>query len=148
VAALAKRFVESRAGGSRTLSPLARARLTSYAWPGNVRELENVMQRALLLSEGEASIEPAHLAIEEHTHAHARLASTAPAVAVAATSAAGGLAGEMWGEETRRIVTALESTRGARKQAAEQLGISDRTLRYKLQKMRAAGIQVPGDRIQ
>ena len=57
-----------------------------------------------------------------------------------------GLAGELWEEETRRIVTALETSRGARKQAAEQLGISDRTLRYKLSKMRAAGVQVPGDR--
>jgi two-component system response regulator FlrC len=140
VAALAKRFVETRAGATRSLSPAALARLTSYAWPGNVRELENVMQRALLLSEGETSIDPAHLALDEHTHA--RLAQ----LASAATVSHNGLAGDLWEEETRRIVTALESSRGARRQAAEQLGISDRTLRYKLSKMRAAGIQVPGDR--
>jgi DNA-binding protein Fis len=42
-------------------------------------------------------------------------------------------------------VTALASSRG-REQAAELLGISGRTLRYKLQKMRKAGIHVPGDR--
>jgi two-component system response regulator FlrC len=53
----------------------------------------------------------------------------------------------MWEEETRRIVTALQTHGGVRKQAAEQLGISDRTLRYKLQKMRAAGLKVPGDRV-
>jgi two-component system response regulator FlrC len=140
VAALAKRFVETRAGATRSLSPAALARLTSYAWPGNVRELENVMQRALLLSEGETSIDPAHLVLDDHTHA--RLAQ----LASAATVSHNGLAGDLWEEETRRIVTALESSRGARRQAAEQLGISDRTLRYKLSKMRAAGIQVPGDR--
>jgi two-component system response regulator FlrC len=108
-----------------------------------VRELENVMQRALLMSEGEATIDPVHLVLEDHVHAR-----PAPqAGAVASVSASSGLAGELWEEETRRIVTVLESTRGARRQAAEQLGISDRTLRYKLSKIRAAGIQVPGDRI-
>jgi two-component system response regulator FlrC len=141
VAALAKRFVAARAGATRSLSGAALARLVSYAWPGNVRELENVMLRALLMSEGEASIEPVHLVLEEQ--AHARFAQPI----AAAASVPGGLAGELWEEETRRIVTALESTRGGRKQAAEQLGISDRTLRYKLSKMRAAGVQVPGDRV-
>ena len=43
-------------------------------------------------------------------------------------------------------MTALGSSRG-REQAAEQLGISGRTLRYKLSKMRAAGVHVPGDRV-
>jgi len=139
VVALAQRFVQARAGTSpRALTAAALARLQSYAWPGNVRELENVMQRALLLSEGEAAIEPRHLAIDEHARA------VAPVSGVA--TAPSGLANELWGEETRRIVIALESSRGARKRAAEQLGISDRTLRYKLSKMRAAGIQVPGDR--
>ncbi len=139
IAALAKRFVESRAGATRSLSAAALARLTSYAWPGNVRELENVMQRALLMSDGEAAIESAHLVLDDHARLEPQAATGA--------SAPNGLAGELWGEETRRIVTALESSRGGRKRAAEQLGISDRTLRYKLSKMRAAGIQVPGDRV-
>jgi two-component system response regulator FlrC len=152
IVALANRFVESRAGGTRTLSAAALARLTAYGWPGNVRQLENVMQRALVLSDGTATIEPAHLALDEHTRPPAAPASThtlstANGTAAALAAAPAGLAGEMWEEETRRIVTALQSTRGGRKQAAEQLGISDRTLRYKLSKMRAAGIQVPGDRI-
>jgi two-component system response regulator FlrC len=135
IAALARRFVQTR--GDRPLSTAALERLRAYPWPGNVRELENVMQRALVLSEGEPSIETRHLALDE-----AKLAAQ-PAAAIAT---AHGLAGELWEEETRRIVTALESSRGARKRAAEQLGISDRTLRYKLSKMRAAGIHVPGDR--
>jgi two-component system response regulator FlrC len=133
IAALAERFMNVRPGQSRALSPAALARLKSYDWPGNVRELQNVMQRAQLLADGAPCIEPEHLVLGDVRGA-------------AATSAATGLAGELWEEETRRIVAALETHRGARRQAAEQLGISDRTLRYKLSKMRAAGIHVPGDR--
>jgi two-component system response regulator FlrC len=130
------RFIAARSPRPVTISPAALARLQAYAWPGNVRELENVVQRALLLSDGEPRIEPEHLVLADHR-------ASVPQPACAAT----GLAGELWEEETRRIVAALETHRGGRRQAAEQLGISDRTLRYKLSKMRAAGVQVPGDRV-
>jgi two-component system, response regulator FlrC len=158
VVALARRFVAAR-GGANSLSDAALARLVSYAWPGNVRELENAMQRALLLCDLGGVIEPWHLVLDER----ARVASsgaTFPAISTPAGSGAlsasaqsasgfgtpsGGLADELWEEETRRIVTALASSHG-REQAAELLGISGRTLRYKLQKMRKAGIHVPGDR--
>jgi two-component system response regulator FlrC len=144
VAALARQFVAARcAGAPRMLSAGAIARLASHSWPGNVRELENVVQRALVLSEGEPTIEPRHLIVEEHSTARA----SAPAFDLGARPEPAGLAGELWEEETRRIVTALEAHRGARKRAAAQLGVSERTLRYKLSKMRAAGIQVPGDRL-
>jgi len=136
IAALAARFVAARSTRPIAISPAALARLTSYAWPGNVRELENVVQRALLLADSSSSIEPEHLVL---TDAH-EPAAPAPLAQPA------GLAGELWEEETRRIVAALASHGGVRRQAAEQLGISDRTLRYKLSKMRAAGIRVPGDR--
>jgi two-component system response regulator FlrC len=166
VAALARRFVAAR-GGEHFLSDAALARLTAYAWPGNVRELENVMQRALLYCESAGAIEPRHLVLDER----ARVASggavaqagavpafgaswpVAASVGVAQPGGAAGafgassagLADGLWEEETRRIVTALASSRG-RDKAAELLGISGRTLRYKLQKMRKAGIHVPGDR--
>ena len=136
IRALTARFVAARSTRPIPISPAALARLSSYAWPGNVRELENVVQRALLLADASASIEPEHLALAD---AH-EPAGPAPAAQPA------GLAGELWEEETRRIVAALTSHGGVRRQAAEQLGISDRTLRYKLSKMRAAGIRVPGDR--
>jgi two-component system response regulator FlrC len=132
VAALAERFVAARALRPCRLSPVALSRLKSYPWPGNVRELENVIQRALLLADGAAEILPDHLILSD--------------ARVAPTQLSSDLAGELWEEETRRIVAALETNRGARRLAAEQLGISDRTLRYKLSKMRAAGIAVPGDR--
>jgi two-component system response regulator FlrC len=135
IGGLTKRFIAARSTRPMTISPAALARLQTYSWPGNVRELENVVQRALLLADGENCIEPEHLVL-----ADAR--GTAPQALAASTS----LAGELWEEETRRIVAALETHRGMRRQAAEQLGISDRTLRYKLSRIRAAGIQVPGDR--
>jgi two-component system, response regulator FlrC len=138
IGALTARFVTARSVDPPSVSPAALARLKAYAWPGNVRELENVVQRALLLAQGEPSIEPEHLVLADNRNA------AAPAPTMAAPA---GLAGELWEEETRRIVAALETHGGVRRQAAEQLGISDRTLRYKLSKIRAAGIQVPGDRI-
>ncbi|HUL80654.1 MAG TPA: sigma-54 dependent transcriptional regulator [Gammaproteobacteria bacterium] len=143
VAELARRFVAAR-GGAYTLTEVALTRLAAHSWPGNVRELENVMQRALLLCDSAGAIEPRHLVLDER----ARVAPTGPAPVTSAGvlgAALGGLADELWEEETRRIVTALASSHG-REQAAQQLGISGRTLRYKLSKMRKAGIQVPGDR--
>jgi two-component system response regulator FlrC len=142
IIALANRFIESRSD-ARRLSAAAIAWLRDYAWPGNVRELENVIQRALLLAEADGPLEPQHLNPEGRAFAPRGPAS--PANAVCAEPAS--LAGELWEEEARRIVSALAANRGGRKRAAEQLGISDRTLRYKLSKMRAAGMQVPGDRV-
>jgi two-component system response regulator FlrC len=91
----------------------------------------------LLLADGALCIEPEHLAL-------GGIASEA--MPAAAQAAPVGLASELWEEETRRIVAALNVHGGGRRQAAEQLGISDRTLRYKLSKMRRAGVEVPGDR--
>ncbi len=44
--------------GGKTVSPLALGKLTAYDWPGNVRELYNVVQRAVVLSEGDAILAP------------------------------------------------------------------------------------------
>jgi two-component system response regulator FlrC len=140
IAALAERCIAARSARPVTLTPAALARLEIYTWPGNVRELENVVQRALLMADGAACIDAQHLALDDSRNVQSH-ASPPPANVTA------GLAGELWEEETRRIVTALETHRGMRKHAAEHLGISDRTLRYKLSKMRAAGIHVPGDRV-
>jgi two-component system response regulator FlrC len=138
IAPLAKSFLAARCvGAPRGLSSAVLAHLQSYAWPGNVRELQNVMQRALLLADGEPGIETRHLVIDD---------TKAGRVHNVVGAASAGLASGLWEEEARRIVSALETHRGGRKQAAEQLGISDRTLRYKLSKMRAAGMSVPGDR--
>jgi two-component system, response regulator FlrC len=125
---LARYFLARQArGDAPVLAPGALEVLKSYHWPGNVRELENAMQRALVLSEGEPLIEASHLALDIAPRA----------------GAAEGLAGELWEEEARRIVDTLQICRGSRKDAASRLGISDRTLRYKLAKIRDTGITVP-----
>jgi two-component system response regulator FlrC len=96
--------------------------LMAHSWPGNVRELENVLQRALLLRDGER-IESSDLSIDTP--------SSAAAVQPARLSDASRLA------EAQLIQTALEATGGHRSRAAERLGISERTLRYRLAEMRA-----------
>ena len=60
------------------------------------------------------------------------------------TTAPDTLNDEMKQKEWRVILSTIASVRGSRKQAAEKLGISQRTLRYKLAKMRDAGIAIPG----
>jgi len=143
IGALAQRFIAARSTQPLVLSSLALARLRAHAWPGNVRELENVVQRALLLVDGALCIEPEHLVLGGDGDHGDSAPTAAPG---AAPAAPWGLASELWEAETRRIVAALNVHGGGRRQAAEQLGISDRTLRYKLSKMRRAGIEVPGDR--
>jgi len=123
------------------LAPSATQRLLDYAWPGNVRELDNVMQRALILHQGEA-IEANDLLFE--SAAVAGVALTAPAVAGADDDTDETLGGDLKDHERRLILGALSEGRGSRKFAAEKLGISPRTLRYKLARMRDQGVAVPG----
>jgi two-component system response regulator FlrC len=150
IAPLARRFLTMRASRDCRLSTAALAALANHDWPGNARELENVIQRALVLAGGAATIEPQHLVLGSSGRGGScgsgGTKTGSAAAANAAAAALPGLADELWEEEARRIVTALRAHHGGRKRAAQQLGISDRTLRYKLAKMRAAGIDVPGDR--
>ena len=131
---LAERFIgqASRGSASPRLSVAAISRLEGHAWPGNVRELENVIQRALVLDSGDTVLDADQLIFDGGD---------------AAREVASDLSGELWAEETRRILSALEASGGSRKEAAEKLGISPRTLRYKLSKIRCAGIDVPGNRL-
>lgn len=120
------------------LSPAAAATLQNYAWPGNVRELDNVMQRALVLHAG-GSIQAEDLIFEE---------DLAP-LCGADVSPERGLAGDRLGEglrsvEEKIILDTLREENGSRKSTADRLGISPRTLRYKIARMREAGIAVPG----
>jgi two-component system response regulator FlrC len=93
----------------------------AHSWPGNARELENVLQRALLLREGER-IDTADLSIDAPTPAPVQPARLSDASRVA---------------EAQLIRAALQETGGHRVRAAERLGISERTLRYRLAEMRS-----------
>ncbi|HVC30895.1 MAG TPA: sigma-54 dependent transcriptional regulator [Steroidobacteraceae bacterium] len=104
--------------------------LLTYPWPGNVRELDNLLQRALILLNGPVIL-PEHIQFElanEHG---------------ADTEAIPSLAGSLVQAERDLILDALRSHQGCRREAAERLGISPRTLRYKLARLRDAGIDIP-----
>jgi len=122
------------------LSPCAQARLLAHDWPGNVRELENVVQRALVLCAGEV-VDAAALHIEEARPAGAQRGPAAPARNGNPPGAP--LEAALRGHEEQVILEALRAARGNRKDAAQRLGISPRTLRYKLARLRELGLAVP-----
>jgi two-component system response regulator FlrC len=121
-----------------TLSEQAERCLLAHRWPGNVRELDNVIQRALILMSG-TSIEQCYLHFETDSTVEAAAGAAVPASADEATLGDG-----LKVREHDLILDALRVSKGSRKQASSKLGISSRTLRYKLARMREAGIQIPG----
>ncbi len=145
------------------ISPEAARKLEAYAWPGNVRELDNVMQRALILSGGkgigpesvifdeagldaalsggEASQVGAAPVLEQRQDQDAEAASPDP---VRDQKIPSGLGGELKQQEYQIILDALIEFRGNRQMVSEKLGISPRTLRYKIAKMRDEGMIIPG----
>ena len=110
--------------GHPRLSEAAKAALQTYSFPGNVRELENILERATALAGGEV-IEADDLQLS--------LADT--------------LAGETPGRgseslddylnrlERQAILEALQQTEGNRTAAARQLGVTFRSLRYRLERL-------------
>lgn len=123
--------------------------LLTYPWPGNVRELDNVMQRALILANS-AVIDPEHIHLEplsgglrSASAAQRMAAPREPAAApMAPARADGALSNSLSAAERDLILEALRADNGNRQAVAKRLGISPRTLRYKLAKLREAGIEV------
>ncbi len=134
---LIERHSQKQGDPSLKLTAAGRSKLLQHSWPGNVRELENVIQRALIMCDGQ-QIDAQDLMIE----------SDIPSV-LAATGAdrieedSSKLGSELRQQEHQIILDTLQSCRGRRKDVAERLGISPRTLRYKLAKMREVGIDFP-----
>lgn len=112
----------------------ALAMLMAHRWPGNVRELENVLQRGMLLRAGER-LDAGDLAIDA---APAEPVPVVPVPAQVYGAAVGRLAEVARAMENRAIEDALARTGGHRQKTAELLGISERTLRYRLADMKAA----------
>ncbi len=121
------------AGEPIQMTDSARDRLMAHAWPGNVRELDNVIQRALILKQGQA-IQPQDIMLE---HAIAEI----PLEPLLEDN--GLLQSDLRDRETEVILETLRLFKGSRKKTAEKLGISPRTLRYKLARLRDAGAAVP-----
>ena len=118
------------------LDPRARELLLGYPWPGNVRELSHVIERAVLWSRGPV-LDVEHLSLS--TPAGVEVPES-PSVAPGPAQPAGGAASlsppgmdlEQW--ERSIIVQALRESDGNQTRAAQRLGISRDTLRYRLKK--------------
>lgn len=111
-------------------------RLKAHHWPGNVRELANVLQRALVMCDGDR-IEAKDLMFSGES-----LSAQPKQDAVQAGSSARFVRGRdlqtiSKSVEYDAITNTLEQTNGNRREAAKELGISERTLRYRMADMRA-----------
>jgi two-component system, NtrC family, response regulator AtoC len=107
------------------IEPDAMEILLGYSWPGNIRELENVIERALVLTDGKT------ISVEDLPEAVRRPAPDGPALAVDGDD----LSVKRHGARLERhlIQLALDRTGGNKTQAAELLELSPRALRYKIQ---------------
>ena len=136
------------------LSEAALATLKAHKWPGNVRELENVIRRALLLSSGKDSIANEHIVFDTPVRSVAAQERAEPqsqppvyqGVYEVPPSGARRLSKIVRESEANAIMQTLDACNGRRAEAAKQLGISERTLRYRLASFREAGIAVGGAR--
>ncbi len=137
IIALAHKIIAqySRAAGQTIeLSASASELLRQHSWPGNVRELDNVIQRALILKLGN-TIDSENIMFES--------TSQDLPVEESLVEDAGKLHSDLRDRETEVIIDTLRGFRGSRKKTAEKLGISPRTLRYKLARLRETGAAVP-----
>ncbi|MBU1248749.1 MAG: sigma-54-dependent Fis family transcriptional regulator, partial [Proteobacteria bacterium] len=105
----------------RTITPAFLDALSAYGWPGNVRELENVLERALILTRsdelGPELLPPQIIAAVPATHPAPRDVTYV-----------------LENAEREALVKTLEQFHGHREKTAEALGVSRRTLQYKLKK--------------
>jgi two-component system response regulator FlrC len=131
------------------LDGTAIAALKAHLWPGNVRELDNVMQRALIMQPGNV-VSDFHLRLDPFSTDSASSADAAlslPSLEIAEPADSEQEVGSLLGVDLQRrefeiIADTLRIEGGSRKNAAEKLGISPRTLRYKLARMRDMGMSV------
>ncbi len=125
-----------------SLTMQARKKLVQYTWPGNVRELENVVQRAIIMHIN-GRIEADDIILDQHFQAFDMKNTGAVIPEQVLPGDKARLGNELKVQEQQIILDTLEKYSGKRNQVAEALGISPRTLRYKLAKMREEGIALP-----
>lgn len=116
------------------LSKEAEEALLAHDWPGNVRELENLIQRTLIMVNGK-TVEASDLRFEppgDHGHG----------AEIPEGGCGSALQEDLKSREQQLILDALQSER-SRKAAAAKLGISPRTLRYKIARLKEMGVAVP-----
>lgn len=128
----------------------AQQKLQQHSWPGNVRELDNVIQRALIIQTGH-SITASDIVLNVDAHAPSQVAQNNPfegldmsisqGPVAQVNTPADGLGDNLKQREYTLILDALKHEKN-KKRAAEKLGISPRTLRYKMAQMREQGIDI------
>lgn len=142
--ALTTKIAERHQKTTPHISPAALTELQSRNFPGNVRELENTLERAFALQNDPSKIDlidlpppsapiasrPAQATFTEH-----QSQQTEQAPPSSQPSAPLSIDAELAQSEEKRILQALEATRWNRTKAAELLGISFRSLRYRLKKL-------------
>jgi two-component system NtrC family response regulator len=119
-----RKFAEKNRRNVTGLTAAARDALLKYDYPGNVRELENIVERAVLLCRGQV------IDLEDLP------ATVRPGQRSAADPLPKGLPGVLAEIERQAIQSALDRSGGVQTQAANELGISERVLRYKMKKYR------------
>lgn len=130
---LARRFAVRHSGNAAIdFAEDAKALLMSHQWRGNVRELDNCINRATILASTN-KITSNELMFDDLVVFASESTSTSN----------NELEGDLKAREQDVILRALAAVDGNRKRACERLGISERTLRYKLAKYRDAGIELP-----
>lgn len=119
-----------------SFSRCAEASMLSHTWHGNVRELDNVLQRALILQQG-STVTAKDLAFEHllSTQNSAQETDTLKSIER--------VGDDLRSHEQRHILDALEKNNCSRRVTAKELGISERTLRYKISRFREEGIAIP-----
>ncbi len=127
------KLTEGQASGKPRLSRAALDALQRYSFPGNVRELENILERALTLSDGR-DIEPEELALPAADTCHS---ATDAQTSDQPAPPPDGLPLEDYLEEIERqaILNALGQTNNNKTAAAKLLGITFRAMRYRLKKL-------------
>jgi two-component system response regulator FlrC len=135
--------------GAMQLDDSAIAALRAYDWPGNVRELENVIQRAMVIADG-SLLRADHLGLDTGLPVEnnfipmalpiSDLPSSIDEEAGATTES---LADWRIAQEAELIIATLRDT-PTKMAAAAKLGISERTLRYKLARLRDSGMMMVG----
>jgi two-component system response regulator AtoC len=145
-----RRFNSKYGKHVRTIDAPARELLLTYPWPGNVRELSHVMERAVLWSRGSATLDVEHLSLgnplQSTPSAESVLLEPGPPVELAPNPGSPvlpppGVDLERW--EKSLIEQALREADGNQTRAAQRLGITRDTLRYRLKKHGIQGYGSP-----
>ncbi len=136
IAVIAGRTLARISGGAvTTLTPSALTALARYPFPGNVRELENVLERAVALAENPGKIEASDLRLTVDDNPVTQAAATGTPAGAGTLAGRTPLQDFLDRSERETLELALTQTRGNRTQAAKLLGITFRSMRYRLERL-------------